>query len=58
MSLDAGASDHGLDVASDMPRANDVVTVLADPPMLVEFAHIGQVEAAETARRWSTTTAT
>ena len=30
-----------------MPRATDVVTVLADPPMLVEFARIGQVEAAD-----------
>jgi hypothetical protein len=45
VALDSGAFDHGLDVASDMPRADDVVTVLADPPMLVEFAHIGQVDA-------------
>lgn len=47
VALDDGASDHGLDVASDMPSAGDVVTVLADPPMLVEFAHIGQIDAAD-----------
>jgi hypothetical protein len=47
VSLDAGAYVHGLDVAVDMPRAHDVVTVLADPPMLVEFAHIEQVDAAD-----------
>jgi hypothetical protein len=47
VSLDAGAFDHGLGVARDMPRAHDVVTVLADPPMLVEFGHIKQVEAAD-----------
>jgi len=47
VALDAGESDQGLDVASDMPRADDVVTVLADPPMLVEFAHIGDVDAAD-----------
>jgi hypothetical protein len=45
VALDAGAPGPGLEVASDMPRANDVVTVLAEPPMLVEFAHIGQVDA-------------
>ena len=47
VSLDAGAFDHGLDVAIDMPLADDVVTVLAHPPMFVEFAHIEQVEAAD-----------
>jgi len=47
LSLDAGDVDHGLDVANEMPRAHDVVTVLADPPMLVEFGHIEQVEAAD-----------
>lgn len=47
VSLDAGAIDQGLDVARDMPRAHDVVTVLADPPMLVEFGHIEQVEVAD-----------
>lgn len=47
VSLDAGDFDHGLDVANEMPRAHDVVTVLADPPMLVEFGHIEQVEAAD-----------
>jgi hypothetical protein len=47
VSLDDGAYDHGLDVASDVPLADDVVTVLAHPPMLVEFAHIEQVEAAD-----------
>jgi hypothetical protein len=47
LSLDAGNVDHGLDVAVEMPRAGDVVTVLADPPMLVDFAHIEQVEAAD-----------
>jgi hypothetical protein len=53
VSLDVEADDepetesdgHGLDVAVKMPRADDVVTVLADPPMLVEFAHIEQVKA-------------
>jgi hypothetical protein len=47
VSLDAEAYGHGLDVAIEMPRADDVVTVLADPPMLVEFAQIEQVEAAD-----------
>jgi hypothetical protein len=47
VSLEAGDVDHGLDVADEMPGAHDVVTVLADPPMLVEFGHIEQVEAAD-----------
>ncbi len=47
VSLDSEAYGHGLDVAIEMPHADDVVTVLADPPMLVEFGHIEQVEAAD-----------
>ena len=47
VSLDSEAYGHGLDVAVEMPRADDVVTVLADPPMLVEFAQIERVEAAD-----------
>ena len=47
LSLEDGADDHGLDMAIDMPLAGDVVTVLAHPPMLVEFARIQQVEAAD-----------
>jgi hypothetical protein len=47
VSLDAGTFGHGLDVAIEMPLARDVVTVLAHPPMLVEFARIEQVEAAD-----------
>jgi hypothetical protein len=47
VSLDADAFDHGLDVDDEMPLAHDVVTVLADPPMLVEFGHIEQVDAAD-----------
>jgi hypothetical protein len=47
VSLDSEAYGHGLDVAIEMPGADDVVTVLADPPMLVEFAQIEQVEAAD-----------
>lgn len=47
VSLASEAYGHGLDLAIEMPRADDVVTVLADPPMLVEFAHIEQVEAAD-----------
>ncbi len=47
VSVEGGAIDHGLDVAIDLPLADDVVTVLAHPPMLVEYARIGQVEAAD-----------
>ena len=47
LSLEGGAFDHGLDMAIEMPHADDVVTVLAHPPMLVEFARIEQVEAAD-----------
>jgi hypothetical protein len=38
---------EGLDVARRMPRDDDVVAVLTDPPMLVEFAQLPDVEAAD-----------
>ncbi|MGH9134726.1 MAG: hypothetical protein ACRDZZ_12360 [Ilumatobacteraceae bacterium] len=49
VAVDSGEFDHGLDVASDMPHADDIVTVLANPPMIVEFAQIEAIDAADVA---------